>query len=211
MSMSNTPAINEEYLILPKDGISLEIKKGDILRIIDEEGQQVADLVAFNKKDLGEHISATQTNKLNAHLNLKEKDFLFSTDCNKMFQITKITNPKVHYNFIFSPCADMDNLIRFPNIPKGETCLGILKRVLKKYNLDWRDMLEPFSIGLNLNITKDWVLETKTPLSKAGDFVEIRAMMDCIAGITACPQDRNLCNGNKLTSIRVKHFKEPYV
>lgn len=195
------------HLIPPKDGIALEIKRGDVLQIIDEEGQQVADLVAFNKKDLGEHISATQTNKLNAHLNLKEKDFLYSTDCNKMFQITKITNPKVHYNFIFSPCADMDNAIRFPDIPKGETCLGILKRVLKKYDLDWRNMLEPFSVGLNLHIDKDWNMRTEAPLSKAGDYVEIKALVDCVIGITACPQDRNLCNGDKLTPIRVKIFK----
>lgn len=196
-----------DHLIPAKDGTALELQKGDILQIIDVEGQQVADLVAFNKKDLGEHISATQTNKLNAHLNLKEDDFLFSTDCNKMFEITKITNPKVHYNFIFSPCADMDNNIRFPDIPKGETCLGILIRVLKKYDLDWRNMLEPFSIGLNLHIDKDWVMSTHTPLSKPGDYVEIKTLMDCVVGITACPQDRNLCNGTKLTPIRIKLFR----
>jgi len=196
-----------EHLIPAKDGIALELEVGNVLQIIDEEGQQVSDLVAFNKSDLGEHISATQTNKLNAHLNLKEKDFLYSTDCNKMFQITKITNPKVHYNFIFSPCADMDNTIRFPNIPKGETCLGILKRVLKKYNLDWRNMLEPFSIGLNLHIDKNWNLKTEAPLSKTGDYVEVKVLMDCIVGITACPQDRNLCNGSKLTPIRIKLFR----
>lgn len=197
-----------DYLIPAKAGLSLEVGEGDMLRIIDEQGQQVADFVAFNRANTKEHISATQTNKLSAHLNLKEKDFLYSTDCRKMFLITKITNPSVHYNFIFSPCGDADNAIRFPDKPKGETCLGILKNVLMKYNLDWRDMLEPFSIGLNLEVKKDWTIKTKIPLSKAGDFIELQAMMPCIVGITACPQDRNLCNGGKLKPIRVQLFKK---
>lgn len=195
-----------DHLIPPKGGIALEVNLGDVLRIIDEQGQQVSDLVAFSTSNPKEHISATQTNKLNAHLNLKKGDALYSTDCNKMFQLTKVTNPKVHYNFIFSPCGDADNSIRFPNISKGETCLGILKRVFSEYSFDWRDMLEPFSIGLNLAIRDDWALETKTPLSKPGDFVELKAMMDCIVGITACPQDRNMCNGGKLKPIRVQRF-----
>src|SRR3989338_632276 len=93
-----------DYIIPPKEGLALEIESGDTLRIIDEQGEQVADLVAFKKENIKEHMSATQTNKLNAHLNLKENDILYSTDCVKMFLITKINNPHVHYNFIFSPC-----------------------------------------------------------------------------------------------------------
>ena len=94
------PKLKLDYLIPAKTGIALEIEEGDILRIVDEEGQQVSDMIAFSKNNLKEHISATQTNKLNAHLNMKEKDFLYSTDCNKMFLITKITNPYAHYNKI---------------------------------------------------------------------------------------------------------------
>ena len=198
--------VNLDHLIPPKDGLALEVSRGDHLRIIDEQGQQVSDLVAFSKKDPKEHISATQTNKLNSRLNLREGDALYSTDCSKMFLLTKISNPNVHYNFIFSPCGDADNSIRFPDSPKGKTCLGILRRVLSKYSLDWRDMLEPFSIGLNLAIGENWVLETRVPVSKPGDFIELEATMDCIVGITACPQDRNMCNGGKLKPIRVMHF-----
>ncbi len=196
-----------DHIIPAKEGLSLELQEGDLLRVIDEFGQQVSDLVAFNKNNLKEHLSATQTNKLNARLNLKEGDFLFSTDCNKFFQITKITNKSAHYNFIFSPCGDADNYIRFPEKPKGETCLGILQKVLKKYEIDWRDMLEPFSIGLNLEIKKDWSIETKTPLTKAGDFVELKTLVPCIIGVSACPQDRNMCNGGKLKPIRVKLYR----
>ncbi len=193
-----------DHIIPAKDGIALEVEAGDFVRIIDVQGQQVADLVAFRKENLDEHISATQTNKLNARLNLKAGDALYSTDCNRMFVITKVSNPRVHYNFIFSPCGDADNALRFPAIPPGETCLGILKRVLKKYSLDWRDMLEPFSIGLNLSINDDGSLATLAPLSRAGDFIEIQAMMPCVIGISACPQDRNLCNGGATKPVRVQ-------
>ena len=200
----DTRKLKIDYLIPAKNGLSLELATGDVLRIIDEEGEQVADLVAFNRNNLAEHISAPQTNKLNSRLNLRENDYLYSTDCKKIFQIKKISNARVHCNFLFSPCGDADNAIRFPHQSKGTTCLGILQKILAVYAIDWRDMLEPFSIGLHLHIKDDGAIQTKAPLSKAGDYIELATLMPCIVGITACPQDRNLCNNKKLKPIRIQ-------
>ncbi|MBI4093140.1 MAG: DUF1989 domain-containing protein [Candidatus Kerfeldbacteria bacterium] len=197
----------EERVLSPGEGYAFVGSVGDTLRIIDEEGQEVADLVAFNVENTDEKLSGPQTNKLNAHLNLKNGDTLYSTDCRPMFNITKISNPAVHYNFIFSPCGDMDNKIRFPQSSNGPTCLGALKTVLQPYKIDWRNLLEPFSMGLNLEIQSDGVLETRPPLSRAGDFIELHVMMKCIVAISACPQDRNLCNGGHPTPIRIQCSK----
>ncbi len=202
--MQQAPMI--DIVVPAKDGVSLIVEKDDLLRIIDIEGKQVSDLLAFNFKERRERISGPQTNKLNARLNLKKGDILYSTDCNPVFTIADC-KPYVHYNFIFSPCGDADNRIRFPEKPGGETCLGILTRVLSQYELDPRDFLEPFSIGLNLKINDDGSLETFPPTSKKGDYIDLRAEMKSIIGISACPQDRNSCNGSKPKPIRVQLYR----
>ncbi|MEO6076842.1 MAG: DUF1989 domain-containing protein, partial [Dokdonella sp.] len=45
-------------VIAPRSGVAFELKRGDSLKVIDPEGQQVADLVAFNHNDTAESISS---------------------------------------------------------------------------------------------------------------------------------------------------------
>jgi uncharacterized protein YcgI (DUF1989 family) len=46
----------------------------------------------------------------------------------------------------------------------------------------------------------------RAPLSKAGDYIEFHAEMDCLVAMTACPQDQNACNGYRITPLQVDVF-----
>jgi uncharacterized protein YcgI (DUF1989 family) len=48
---------------------------------------------------------------------------------------------------------------------------------------------------MNIPVSNDGSLSFEPPLSKAGDYVVLRAEMDCIIAFSACPQDIVPING----------------
>ena len=45
----------------PQTGTAFELAKNQLLRVIDLQGEQVADLIAFNRHDLDEWMSSGRT------------------------------------------------------------------------------------------------------------------------------------------------------
>ena len=67
----------------PKSGAALTIKRGQILRVVDVEGQQVADLMCFAAHDLEESLSSGHTTDYNGKLFLSTGDALYSNRSNQ--------------------------------------------------------------------------------------------------------------------------------
>ncbi len=61
--------------------------------------------------------------------------------------------------------------------------------------------IEPFNIFMNAPVKPDGSIAIIEPESKPGDYIELKAEMDCIIAITNCPQERNPCNAYKVTSL----------
>lgn len=62
--MTATPpvgAISLEHVIPPKEYLGLELKKGQVMRIVDMEGKQVPDVVCFNLHDPSEKLSCNNS------------------------------------------------------------------------------------------------------------------------------------------------------
>ena len=53
--------MNGEYVILPKDGLGFRLGKGQCMRVVDVEGQQVADVMAYHEKDFYEKFDQGAT------------------------------------------------------------------------------------------------------------------------------------------------------
>ena len=59
--------------IQPRSGTAFTIKKGELLKVIDPEGEQVADLYAFNEHDKEEFISSGRSLDYNESIQFKKK------------------------------------------------------------------------------------------------------------------------------------------
>jgi uncharacterized protein YcgI (DUF1989 family) len=53
-----------EKVVLGKNGLAVEVKKGQHLRVIDLEGKQVCDMAVFNKENLREKLSTSYSRSL---------------------------------------------------------------------------------------------------------------------------------------------------
>lgn len=184
-----------------RTGLCFEVARGQRFRIVDVEGQQVSDLVAFAREDLSERLSPANTRKLNAAIKISKGGVLYSTRCRPLLRITEDTVGE--HDLLFSSCSAYDYRVRFGLTAPHPSCLSILSEVLAPHGVVEPMIPDPFNVFQHSVIGPGGRLETRAPLSRAGDFIELGAEADCFVALTACPQDQNPCNGFRITDIDV--------
>jgi hypothetical protein len=195
------PMTARETLVKARSGIAFAVPGGARFRIVDVEGKQVSDLVVFLAGDLAERFSPGNTRKLNGALKIGKGGVLYSTRCRPLLTITEDTVGE--HDLLFSSCSPYDYRVRFGLTTPHASCLAILAEVLAPHGISEAMIPDPLNVFQRTVITPGFRLETDEPLSRAGDYVELRAEQDCLVALTACPQDRNACNGWNPTAIRV--------
>lgn len=182
-----------QSLHIPARGhVAFTIKKSNILRIIDIDGKQVADLVAFNLYDYKERINGETTMLLGHTYNPKEGDIVYSDDCNPMFTII---DDKVGRNYPGAlMCSEEMNYIRY-GVPGTINCRDNLTAALREWGIPKKEIPGAFTPFMNVVHHPDGRAEIAEPPSKPGDYIDLRAEMDLLVAISACPQERNPVNG----------------
>jgi uncharacterized protein len=194
--------MSRSFLVKARTGLAFRVAAGERFRVVDVEGQQVSDLVAFVANDAAERLSQANTRKLNGVLKLGKGHTLYSTRCRKL--LTLVEDTVGEHDLLFSSCSAYDYRVRFSLKDPHPSCLSILADVLAPHGIPESGIPDPFNIFQHSHIEADFRLLTQAPLSRAGDHVEFRADTDCLVALTACPQDQNPCNGYKITDIRVE-------
>jgi uncharacterized protein YcgI (DUF1989 family) len=93
----------EPATISPRSGTAFRLARGEILTVIDPQGQQVADLVAFSAADLREVISSGRSLDYASKLYLTEGDDLYSNRSNVMLRI--VEDKVGRHDFLLTPCS----------------------------------------------------------------------------------------------------------
>src|SRR5262245_25526783 len=184
-----------------RGGTALDMAKGQRFRIVDVEGQQVSDVVAFAAEDHAERFSPGNTRKLNGAIKISRGGMLYSTRCRPLLRIVEDTVGE--HDLLFSSCSAYDYRVRFGLTEPHASCLSILSDVLAPRGIDEAMIPDPFTVFQRSLIGADVRLTTDAPRSKACDYIEVVAEADCLVVLTACPQDMNPCNGYRITDIDV--------
>jgi uncharacterized protein YcgI (DUF1989 family) len=197
----------QETTIPAKEYFSVVLYKGQTLRIIDVEGKQVPDLVAISAKDKEEKLSCVYSNVLNGTWQLTKGHILYSNRANPMLSITDDL-VGLHYSG-GGFCSKELNYVRYKD-HNMRNCADNLTMAFKSHGIERRDFNFDccFNIFMNLTFQPDGTVKLDEPLSKAGDYIDLKAEMDCIIGISNCPQDRNPCNGFNPTSLKIIVFND---
>lgn len=172
------------YKIEKQSGVAFKLKKGQELKVIDPQGEQVSDMVLFNADDKGEKISSGKTFDFEENILLTSGNFLWSNRGRKMARIINDTNGR--NDFLLAPCSPETFRIMYNEHKYHPSCFENLYRNLEKFGIDPDDIPTAFNIFMNVEFTPEGKLSVKPPLSKAGDFVVFRAEMDLLVGLTAC-------------------------
>lgn len=188
----------ETQEIAPRSGVAFHLKKGETLVVIDPQGGQVADLLAFNANDLGEVLSSGRTIDYASRIYLGEGDPLYSNRSNVMLEIGH--DDVKRHDFLLTPCSAEMFKILYEHEDPHQGCFGNLASALAPHGVKRDQIPTAFNVFMNVPVNGETgEVEVLPPLSKAGDRTEFHARMDLLIGLTACSAP--LSNGGSFKPI----------
>lgn len=171
--------------IAPRSGTAFELSTGQTLTVIDPRGEQVADLLAYARADVGEVISSGRTFDYVNRIYLTTNDVLYSNRSRPM--LTIVEDSVGRHDFLLTPCSKDTFRIIYGDTDPHRGCFGNLAAALKPWGIG-EDMI-PSAFNCFMNVPVDGAtgaLTVAPPLSKPGDRIAFRAEMDLVVGLTAC-------------------------
>ena len=171
--------------IPPRTGTAFTLNAGQRLTVIDPRGSQVADLLTFNRDDVGEALSSGRTLDYANKIYLTTGDTLYSNRSRPMLEIA--ADDVGRHDFLLTPCSKDTFRIIYGDPDPHRGCFGNLAEVLGPYGVT-EDMI-PTAFNCFMNVPVDGStgeFQVLPPLSKAGDAISFEAKMDLVVGLTAC-------------------------
>ncbi len=187
-------------MIIPAStGKAIELQAGQHARIGLPEGSQVADMFAFALPSLDEVLSTAHTRSCALCLSPKPGDAFYSNQRRAMISLIEDTSPGVH-DLLLSAC-DQARYTLLGHTDPHTNCNDNVLMALKAGG--WSlpagaSVPNPVNLFENVAIASDGSVEICAPLAKQGDSVTLRAEMDLVLVISACPMDIMPTNGDDL-------------
>jgi len=200
MEGNKTTSPIARYHLEPQTGTAFTVRKYQSIRIIDVEGEQVADLTCFAGHDTDEYLSSGRTIDYNEKIFPTTGDILYSNLSNPMLAITD--DPVGKHDFLFAPCSREMFRLTYGITGPHPNCLDNLAESLDQFGISASQISTVFNIFMNTVISPDGAITVHTPLSGAGDYIELQAQIDLIIGVTACAAGK--CNNFRCTAVDVE-------
>ncbi|MFQ5913693.1 MAG: DUF1989 domain-containing protein [Nitrospinota bacterium] len=200
----------EDFVIPKETGRAFVIEQGQILRVVQVEGPQVADFNAFSRHDPREMFWSGRTRILQgAHLTAGHQLWSTPPTMRPMFTIIADTvdhKPLPHgaasHDLIYSRCNE-----RLFEVLAGEkgrpNCQDNMARAVAEFGLTPDYIHDAFNLFMTTGIDDRDRLFYLEPDAKKDDYVELYAEMDCIVAISACPGG---CSGPQNKPIGVELY-----
>lgn len=190
--------MTEAPMIQPRSGVAFALERGQTLAVIDPEGGQVADLLAFNRHDSREVLSSGRTLDYASRLYLTTGDPLYSNRSNIMLEITD--DDVGRHDFLLTPCSRDTFRILYGDPDPHPGCFGNLAAALGPHGIAEDQIPTAFNCFMNVPIDgRTGRFTVQPPRSRAGDRIVFRARMDLLIGLTACSAP--LSNGGSFKPI----------
>ncbi|OAB55142.1 aminomethyltransferase [Phormidium willei BDU 130791] len=187
------PRPGETYAVPARHGRAVRLHRGERLKIVNTHGTQVCDAWAFAAADPAEFLSMEHLRAWIDRLAPRPGDPLVTNRRRPILTFEADSSPGVHDTLI-AAC----DLWRYRSLGvEGyhDNCADNLRMALKAIGLRVREVPSPLNLWMNIPITANGGLGFYPTVSRPGDQVVLRAEMDCIVALSACPQDLVPING----------------
>ena len=188
-------------------GKAARLAAGQKIKLVNSHGTQVVDCWAFNAYDLAEYMSMESSRVWNLRLNPKVGNVFVTTQRRPILTLVEDTTPGIHDTF----CAACDRY-RYAllgvegyhrncqdNMFEGMAELGVTPPF---------PIPASWNIFMNIPLLEDRVsFDVRPTECNPGDYIVIRAEMDCYVAFSACPQDILPIHGEGGAPPRDCHFQ----
>jgi hypothetical protein len=203
MKLTSNNAIRDEIIAAGEPWMGT-VRKGQILRIVDLEGNQAVDTLFFNLNDTQERYSAVDTMRAQGRIYLTTGTELRSNLGGTMLTITEDTCGR--HDTLGGACSAESNTVRYALERRHmHSCRDNFLLALARYDhaLTKRDLPPNINFFMNVPVTPDGGLEFADGISAPDRYVQMRADMDVLVLISNCPQLNNPCNAYNPTPIQI--------
>ena len=192
--------ICEDVIVPACEPWSIKMSQGEILRIIDLEGQQAVDFLCYNADDPRDRYNAANTIKLNRNIYLGKGSELWSVRARKMMTIIEDTCASSH-DTLYGCCSIEIDVVRFDKT-NTRSCQSNFEAELAKHGLGPKDVVANINFFMYVPVQPSGAVAIADSLSKPGDYIDLQADMDVLVVISNCPERDNPAAGFEPTPIR---------
>jgi uncharacterized protein YcgI (DUF1989 family) len=185
----------------PASARAVRLGVGDTIAVIDVEGSQVGDLVAFFADEPRERLSQGFTRLMLNRVSLHVGDQLLS--CTTLPMLTLVEDTVGVHDLLFPPCNTRMYESVF-GIMNKTGCREHLTDALTEYGFGFAEVTDPFNIFMHTQLGENGEMEILPPLSGPGDRVVLRAEADLVVAVSSCASENTECNGGMLTPLRLE-------
>ena len=168
-------------------GRAVRLRKGQSIRIVNTHGHQVCDTWAFSAEDPLEFMSMEHTRPTLGKIFPTKGDNLYSNRRRPILFFVEDTSPGLHDTLI-AACDDYRyGLLGCTDY--HDNCTDNLAAAMRAIHAPLPETPQPLNLWMNIPVTREGKIEWREPVSKPGDYVVLRAEMDVVVAMSACPQD----------------------
>ena len=173
------------HRIPPRSGVAFTLEPGAELMVVDPEGGQVRDLLAFDLGDPREVLSNGRTFDYEETTQLTTGNTLWSNRSRPMLEIVEDTAGQ--HDFLLTPCSHDTFRHFYPDKPLHRGCFGNLAEALAPFGIAEDAIPTAFNVFMNVPVDQQTGrLSVEPPQTNAGDYIRLRAARPLIVGLTAC-------------------------
>lgn len=184
------------------------VKAGEYIQIIDIEGRQCSDFIAFDQALLNEGVEcgldATATRTLVGRLypgpGLYSK--FFDAKMRAMVEVVRDTCGR-HDTFAYACTA---KYYEDKGYPGHANCSDNFNQVLEPYGVPSRPGWPAINFFYNTILSADGGIGLDEPWSRPGDYVLLRALTDLVCASSSCSDDVDPANGWVPTDIQIRVY-----
>jgi urea carboxylase-associated protein 1 len=181
---------------------SAVVSAGDVLTIVDLEGNQAVDCLLYAADDTSVRYSAAVTVARQQSIILTTGSVLRAETGAPL--MTVVADEVGVHDTIGGACSQESNTLRYgQHTHEQHACVENFLIEGSRWGLGKRDLVSNINWFMNVPVDPDGALGIVDGLSAPGKRVALRAEVDTLVLVSNCPQINNPCNGFNPTPVRM--------
>ena len=201
-----------------RKGKAVALDAGQRVRVINTLGQQVVDTWAFNRQSLSEatalelmsprlmspelmspelmspeFMSMEHTRTALGRIMAEAGDSMVTNQRRPILTLLEDTSPGIHDTLLAACDRYRYELLGCTGY--HDNCTDNLAAALAELGYRALETPSPWNLFMNIPVGAGGSLSFEAPVSKPGDYVLLRAELDCVVAFSSCPQDIVPING----------------
>ncbi len=178
-----------------RQGRVVALKAGEEVAVVNTHGGQVVDTWAFPLDAPDEYLSMEHSRILHYRLTFRPGDRLCTDTWRPILLFLEDSSPGVH-DTLCPACCEASYRIFYGHEGYHDNCSDNLRRELAKHGRTIGRIPTPWNLFMETVVEENSLLKDYPSRTGPGQYVRLRAELDCLFAVSACPQDIIVINGS---------------